>query len=100
MMSTDAVLQRRKRRGHRVGSGRGLDRDGDDVVDDQRDRRDLRDARAEVLAGDDVGAARLGVGHHDLSIREGDEEQHRDHGEGDRQQQRERRDTDGRDELR
>ena len=81
-----------------VGAGRGLHRDGDDVVDDEGDGGDLGDARTEVLAGDDVGAAGLRVDHDDLAVRERDEEQHRDDGEGDRQQQAEGGDADGRDE--
>ena len=58
-----------------VGAGRGLHGDGDDVVDDERDRGDLGDAGPEVLPRDDVGAAGLGVDHHDLAVREGHEEE-------------------------
>ena len=40
--------------GEGVGAGGGLHRDGDDIVDDQRDRSDLGDAHAEVLPRYDV----------------------------------------------
>ncbi len=75
--------QRRERRRQRVGPGGDLDRDGDRVVDEQRDGGHLCDSRAEVVPGNHVRAARSGVDHHHFSIGEGDEDEHQQQGERD-----------------
>jgi hypothetical protein len=83
----------------RRAASRDLHRDRDRVVDEQRDRRDLRHPRPEVLARHHVGPARPGVDGDDLSVGEHDE---RDAGEDDqrhRQDQRERRNADNGHEL-
>ena len=67
-------------------AGSRLHGHGDDVVDQQRDRGDLRDLRAEVLARDDIRAAGLRVDHDDLAVQRGHDEQHGEHDEGQRQQ--------------
>jgi hypothetical protein len=76
---------------HGGGARRDLDRDRDHVVDQQRHRADLGDARAEVLPGDHVGAAWLDVDHDDLAVREHHERHHQQDDQGQRQDQRERR---------
>ncbi len=92
----DADLQlvradRRDRRRHRRRSRRHLDRHRDHVVDQQRDRADLRDPRAEVLPGHHVGAAGPDVDHDDLAVREHHERHHEQDDQGQRQDQGERR---------
>ena len=79
----------------RVGPGRHLHGDGDDVVDDQGDGGDLGHLDPEVLPGHDIRAAGAGVDHDDLSVGEGDEEQHDDDGQCDGQKQAEGRHADG-----
>ena len=49
-------------RGERRDAGRDADGDGQHVVDQQRGGGDQPGQRAEVVAGDDVGAAAAGVG--------------------------------------
>ena len=71
--------------------GRDLDGDGDHVVDQQRHRADLRDARAEVLPRHDVRAARPDVDHDDLAVGEHHERHHQQDDQRQRQDQRERR---------
>ena len=79
--------QHRYRRGHGHGARRALDRHGDHVVDQQRCRCDLGYAGAEVLPGHDVGAPGPGVGHHNLPIRRGDQQQNQqDHADQRKQQ--------------
>jgi hypothetical protein len=63
-------------RGHRGRARSDLDRHGHDVVDEQRDRAHLGDARAEVLARHHVGSARPDVDHDDLAV--GQQHQHHD----------------------
>src|SRR5207245_1266641 len=46
----------------------GLYRNGDDVIDEQRDGRDLSDLGTEVVSRDDVGASRSCVSADDLQI--------------------------------
>ena len=65
--------ERRERRGERGGAGGDRDRDGEDVVGEQRDAGDLRRQQAEVVAGDDVGAAGGRVGLDRLPVREDQE---------------------------
>ena len=80
------VPQHRKGGRHRVRPCGRLHRHRHDVVDDQGNRGDLGDSWPEVLTRDDVGTSGLGVGHHDLSVRERDKEQHRDDRKRDRQE--------------
>jgi hypothetical protein len=57
-----------------------LNRDGDDVIDQQRRGRDLRHPWPEIFPRHDVGTAGAGVGHHDLAIRRGHQSKnHQDH---------------------
>ncbi len=81
----------------RVGARGALHGDRDDVVDEQGDRRDLRDARPEVLARDDVRAARAGVDGDDVAVGEREQEEDQQDRAGDRQQQGEGGDADDRD---
>ncbi len=83
--------QHRERRDHGRGARRRLHRDGDYVVDQQRDRRDLGDPRAEVLPRHHVGAARPDVHHHDLAVGQHHERHDEQDDQGHRQDQRERR---------
>ena len=93
------VRKRREGGGQGVRPGGCLHGDGHDVVDDQGDGGHLGHLHAEVLPGHDVRAAGSRVDHHDLAVREGDEEQHDDDGEGDREQKAESGDADGLHEL-
>ena len=76
-----------------------LHRDGHRVVDEQGDGGDLGDLRPEVVAGDDVGAAGLGVEPNDLEVRQRHEEQNAEDDERDRDDQAEGRQTDVGDHL-
>ena len=75
--------------GERRRAGRRLHGDGHRVVDQQRDGGDLRDARPEVVAGDHVGAAGLGIELDDLQIGEGHEEEDAEDGQRDGDDQHE-----------
>ena len=93
------VRQLRERGDDRRAASRDLHRDRDRVVDEQRDRRDLRHPWPEVLARHYVGPARPGVDGDNLPVGEHDE---RDAGEDDqrhRQDKRERRNADNGHEL-
>ncbi len=72
---------RREGGGHRGRARRDLYRHGHHVVDEQRHRAHLGDARAEVLPCHHVGAARPDVDHDDLAVGE----QHEHHDEQDDQ---------------
>ncbi len=62
--------------GYRGGPRRDLDRHGHHVVDEQRDRAHLGDARAEVLPRHHVRSARPDIDHHDLAV--GQQHEHHD----------------------
>ena len=81
------VVQGRHGGGDGRRTGCCLDGHGDDVVDHQGDRADLGHDRPEVLAGDDVGPAGVGVDHHDRAVGQRDQDQHREDDTGHRQQQ-------------
>ena len=83
--------QRRERRQDRRAAGGVLHSDRDHVVDHQRHRRHLRDARAEVLPGDHVRAARPGVDRDHLAVGQHHQSDTEQDDPGHRQQQRERR---------
>ena len=88
------VAQRREGGGEGICPGGCLHGDGHDVVDDQGDGGHLSHLHAEVVPGHDVRTAGSRVDHHDLSVGEGDEEQHDDDREGDRQEKAEGGDAD------
>ncbi len=75
-----------QRGGQRIGARRRLHRHGDDVVEHERDRRDLCHDGPEVLPGDDIGPARAGVDHDDLAIGHRHDDEHREDDRGQRQQ--------------
>ncbi len=78
------------------------DGDGEDVVDEERRRRDEARQPSEVVLGDDVGAAARLVGVHRLRVGEDDDRQHCCDHDGDRHDQagRRRRGCDQHDEPR
>ena len=80
----------RDRRRHRRRSRGHLDRHRDHVVDQQRDRADLRDPRAEVLPGHHVGAAGPDVDHDDLAVGQHHQRHHEQDDQGHREDQGER----------
>ncbi len=93
----DRGRARRERGKHRCGcgdSGGHRDGNGQGVVDQQRDRRDLSNLRTEVLTGDDIGTPRFCVDLDHFEVREGDEGQHHDDGNRDRHDEGERGDAD------
>ena len=83
-----------ERRGERVRTGRRLDGDREDVVDDERHSGDLGDPGAEVVPAHDVGTAGLRVHHDDLAVRERHEDEDDQDGGGDREEEGERGDAD------
>ena len=85
-----AVREPRRGRGDGQRPGGDAHRHGQHVVGQDRRRRDQARRLAEVLPGDDVGAAALGVGAHGLPVRrDHDAQDQRDH-ERDRQHVAER----------
>ena len=82
-------LQARHRRGQREHAGGDRDRDGEDVVGEQRRRRDEAREPAEVLLRDDVRAARALVDEHRLPVREHDDREQ--HGDPDRDREHQMR---------
>ena len=80
--------------GHSVGPCRHLHGDCHDVVDDQRDGGNLCHLHAEILPGHDVRPAGTRVDHDNLSVREGDEQEHDDDGQGYGQKEGEGSNTD------
>lgn len=73
----------------RARAGRHLDGDGDDVVDEQGHRGDLRDVRPEVLPGHHVGATGPGVDRDDIAVAERQQQQHQQDRTGHRHDHRE-----------
>ena len=79
--------------GERRGPRRHRDRDRQDVVGQQRHPGDLGRQEPEVVAGDQVGAARLRVGLDGLAVGEQEDAEDRQERQGDRDHHRE--DADG-----
>ena len=89
-----AVRQRRERRCQPVGTSGYLNGDGDDVVDDQGDGRDLGHLHPEVLPRHDIRAAGAGIDHDDFAVGKRHEQQHDDDGQCQRQKETEGRHSD------
>ena len=80
----EGVGQARDGTGQGGRAGRRLHGDRDGVVDQQRHGGDLGDPRPEVVPGHHVGPAGLGVVLDHVEVRQGDEEEDAEDGQGDR----------------
>ncbi len=68
--------QSREHAGETRCPGREADRDGEDVIDDERRRSEQRDAAAEVELGDRVRPSALGMGRDHLRVGEDEQDEH------------------------
>jgi hypothetical protein len=78
-------MERWQRRRQRVDAGRSRHGHGQDVVDQQRCGSGQRRRQAEVVLGDEIGAASLGIGVHGLAVRDDDNRQEQGDAKRDRQ---------------